>query len=241
MTETILIVDDEPDIVRALDYSLRREGFHTRLAYDGRTALQLAQGDPRPALVLLDLTLPDISGGEVCRRLRAEAATRDLPVVMLTARGEELDRVLGFEAGADDYVVKPYSTRELVLRLRAVLRRGRSPSDDAAATLAPLEHGALRIDRQGHRVVVGERELHLTAIEFRLLVTLIERAGRVQSREQLLADVWNYAPDVTTRTVDTHVKRLRQKLEDAAPLVESVRGVGYCVRATAQGAPDKAP
>ncbi len=148
MTETILIVDDEPDIVRALDYSLRREGFHTRLAYDGRTALQLAQGAPRPARVLLDPTLPDSAGGEVRRRLRAEAATRDLPVVMLTARGEELDRVLGFEAGADDYVVKPYSTRELVLRLRAVLRRGRSPSDDAAATLAPLEHGALRIDRR---------------------------------------------------------------------------------------------
>ncbi len=240
MAEAILIVDDEPDIVRALDYSLRREGFHTRLAFDGRTALQLAQSDPRPALVLLDLTLPDIAGGEVCRRLRADPATRDLPVVMLTARGEELDRVLGFESGADDYVVKPYSARELVLRLRAVLRRGRPASEDTAAALAPLEHGALRIDRQGHRVTVGERELHLTALEFRLLATLVERAGRVQSREQLLADVWNYAPDVTTRTVDTHVKRLRQKLEEAAPMVESVRGVGYCVRGGSQDAADKA-
>jgi len=230
MASLILIVDDEPDLVRALDYSLRREGYRTRLATTGTAALAGALEQPQPDLVLLDLMLPDISGTEVCRRLRAAESTRSLPIVMLTAKGEEIDRVVGFEVGADDYVVKPYSVRELTLRLRAVLRRNQPPAEPAAAPEPQGVHGVLRVDAVGHRVFVAGDETRLTALEFRLLMTLLERKGRVQSREQLLVDVWGYAPEVTTRTVDTHVKRLRAKLGAAGAYVETVRGVGYCIR-----------
>ena len=230
MAPLILIVDDEPDLVRALDYSLRREGYQTRLAMTGTAALAGALEQPQPDLVLLDLMLPDISGTEVCRRLRATESTRTLPIVMLTAKGEEIDRVVGFEVGADDYVVKPYSVRELTLRLRAVLRRNQPVGDAPAASEATGGHGLLRVDAVGHRVFVASEEAKLTALEFRLLMTLLERKGRVQSREQLLVDVWGYAPEVTTRTVDTHIKRLRAKLGDAGTYVETVRGVGYCIR-----------
>lgn len=230
MGSLILIVDDEQDLVRTLDYNLRREGFETRTAYTGRAALTEAARHPVPDLVLLDLMLPDMSGTEVCRRLRADEATRDTLVVMVTAKGEEIDRVVGFEVGADDYVVKPYSVRELMLRVRAILRR-RAPDD--ASTSHPTNsilHGCMQVDPGGHAVLVNGEQARLTALEFRLLLTLLQRRGQVQSRETLLSDVWGYAPEVTTRTVDTHVKRLRAKLGDAGAYVETIRGVGYCIR-----------
>jgi two-component system phosphate regulon response regulator PhoB len=170
--------------------------------------------------------LPDMSGTEVCRRLRAEDASREIPVIMLTAKGEEVDRIVGFEVGADDYVVKPFSVRELLLRVRAVLRRSHSPKTEDGS----LAFGALRLDRDSHRVWVDGQEIALTALEFKLLDTFLSRRGRVQSREALLSDVWGIEADVTTRTVDTHVKRLREKLGPAGRYIETLRGVGYRFR-----------
>ena len=225
MSSLLLIVDDEPDLLDTLDYSLRKEGYRTRTAATGRSALDAAAQET-PDLVILDLMLPDLSGTEVCRRLRAAAATREVPILMLTARGEEIDRVVGFEVGADDYVVKPFSTRELALRVAAILRRGRGPD----APEAVITFGLLRLDRDRHQVWVEDRPIEPTALEFELLATLLERKGRVQSREVLLADVWGTDISVTTRTVDTHVKRLREKLGVAGVYIETVRGVGYRLR-----------
>jgi two-component system phosphate regulon response regulator PhoB len=225
MPDLVLIVEDERDLLTALDYNLRREGYRTRTASNGREALALAAGPETPDLVLLDLMLPDLPGTEVCRQLRAHEATRRTPIVMLTAKTDEVDRVVGFEVGADDYVAKPFSVRELMLRVRAVLRRARpDPSDEPVGL---VEHGRLRLDVPAHRAFVDGEEIVLTALEFRLLRTLLERRGRVQSRETLLIDVWGMSPEVTTRTVDTHVKRLRQKLGAAGAYVETLRGVGY--------------
>jgi two-component system phosphate regulon response regulator PhoB len=173
-------------------------------------------------VIILDLMLPDVSGKEVCRRLRAEAATRSVPIVMLTARGEEGDRVAGFEVGADDYVTKPFSPRELVLRVRAILRRAR-----VTPTNPVLRVGLLAVDTVSHRAWVGDAELALTALEFKLLLQFVARPGRMQSREQLLADVWGITSPVETRTVDTHVMRLRDKLGPARDAIETVRGAGY--------------
>jgi two-component system, OmpR family, phosphate regulon response regulator PhoB len=218
----VLIVDDERDLLALLDFNLRQAGFETLLATTGEEAL--AQVRRRvPDLVLLDLMLPDLPGTEVCRRLKAADRTRRVPVVMLTAKGEEVDRVVGFELGADDYVVKPFSVRELVLRVQAVLRRAGAPPPETP----PERVGPLRLDVAAHRAFVDEAEIPLTALEFRLLATFMARAGRVQSREQLLADVWEMSPELETRTVDTHVKRLREKLGPARELLETVRGVGY--------------
>lgn len=225
MASLILIVEDEQDLVRTLEYNLRREGYQTRAALTGAAALEMARAQPYPDLVLLDLMLPDISGNDVCRQLKAEDATRDIPVIMVTAKGEEIDRVVGFEVGADDYVVKPFSVRELLLRVRAVLRRA-SPSEPPADKDETL-FGLLRIDRAGHRCWVGDTEIIPTALEFKLLTTLHDRRGRVQTRDMLLADVWGIEAEVTTRTVDTHVKRLRQKLGQAGRYIETLRGVGY--------------
>jgi two-component system phosphate regulon response regulator PhoB len=231
-TGRILVVDDEEDLLELLGLTLRREGFETALAASGREALELARAE-RPSLVILDLMLPDLSGFEVCRRLRADESTADVPVIMLSAKGEEIDRVVGFEVGADDYVVKSsFSARELVLRVRAVLRRREVARDaqreaEPDSTSARLQFGALTIDQEGHRAFVGGDEVPLTATEFKLLVTLATRVGRVQTRGRLLQDVWDMPPDLNTRTVDTHVKRLREKLGDAAPRLETVRGVGY--------------
>ena len=220
----ILVVEDESDIRQILAYNLGQAGHEVFTADRGAAALNLAQKE-RPDLVLLDLMLPDISGLEICRQLKTDPALREVPVMMLTARSEEIDRVVGFELGADDYVVKPYSLRELLLRVDAVLRR---------TTPGPTggEHGMmvfakLRVDRDAHRVWVDEEEVTLTVLELRLLSTLLERRGRVQSRPALLDDVWGMSGEVTTRTVDTHVKRLREKLGSAGPYIETVRGVGY--------------
>lgn len=223
MSGTILIVEDEPDLQRTLEYTLQREGYQTRTASNGKAALEHLSADPPPDLVLLDLMLPDLSGTEICRRLRAQERTRATPVIMITARADEIDRVVGFEVGADDYVTKPFSVRELMLRVRAILRRAQAEPSDAA----PQSFGRLRVDEDAHRVWVDEVEVKLTALEFRLLATFMSRRGRVQTRELLLSDVWGISADVTTRTVDTHVKRLREKLGEAGEYVETVRGVGY--------------
>lgn len=218
----LLIVEDEADIRDLLAYNLRAAGHEVIESDSGLDALAQARR-AMPDLILLDLMLPDLSGTEVCRKLKSDPATADIRVVMLTARAEEIDRVVGFELGADDYVVKPFSVRELILRVSAVLRRGETSTEEKNSIGA----GILQVDRSRHRVTVADEDVSLTALEFRLLWTLLERKGRVQSRERLLEDVWDMSPDVTTRTVDTHVKRLREKLGEAGSYVETVRGVGY--------------
>jgi two-component system, OmpR family, phosphate regulon response regulator PhoB len=226
MSSLILLVEDERDLLTTIEYTLEREGYQVRSAETGQDAIRRALERPHPDLVVLDLMLPDMSGTEVCRTLRQNDATRHVPVLMLTAKGEEIDRVVGFEVGADDYVVKPFSVRELALRIRAILRRT-TMAEDAEPV---LEFGVLRIDPSAHRTWVGNDEVTLTALEFKLLTTLIQRRGRVQTRDVLLSDVWGFAADVTTRTVDTHVKRLRQKIGDAGAYIETLRGVGYRFR-----------
>jgi two-component system phosphate regulon response regulator PhoB len=223
LAELILIADDEKDLVKTLEYNLQREGYQTRSALDGQTALKKAALEPVPDLILLDLMLPDISGIEVCRRLRQADATMGVPVLMLTAKGEEIDRVVGFEVGADDYVVKPFSVRELLLRIKAILRRVHADGGETE----PMIFGPIRLDPAAHQAWVDREEIRLTALEFRLLKTLMDRRGRVQSRDALLSDVWGIDADVTTRTVDTHVKRLREKLGPAGRYIETLRGVGY--------------
>jgi two-component system phosphate regulon response regulator PhoB len=219
---SVLLVDDERDLLSLLDFNLRASGFETLLATTGEQAL--AQLRRRvPDLVLLDVMLPDVSGTEVCRQIKSDPRTRHVPVVMLTAKGDEVDRVVGFELGADDYVTKPFSVRELVLRLKAVLRRsGARPSERPPESVGPI-----RVDVDAHRAYVDGAEVVLTPLEFKLLTTLMSRLGRVQSREQLLENVWEMSSEVETRTVDTHVKRLREKLGSGRDLLETVRGIGY--------------
>jgi len=219
----ILVVEDEPDIQEVLDYNLKRDGHEVTLTSTAKEGLRLAR-DRRPDLVLLDLMLPDGSGTELCKTLRQDSAMRGIRVMMLTAKGEEIDRVLGFELGADDYIVKPFSVRELLLRVQSVLRRAGSEETGGGEM---LQFGMLRVDRAAHRVWVSGHEVELTALEFKLLLTLHDRRNRVQTRDALLSDVWKIDADVTTRTVDTHVKRLREKLGDAGIYIQTVRGVGY--------------
>ena len=221
----ILVVEDERDLRQVLAYNLRDAGHDVSLAAEGNKGLELAAEQP-PDLVLLDLMLPDMSGLEVCRALKADPLTRHIPVVMLTARGEEIDRVVGFELGADDYVVKPFSVRELLLRLRAVLRRGALPAEERQEEPQQWRFGRLAIDAGAHRVWVDDAEVPLTPLEFKLLCTLYERRNRVQSRGVLLDDVWGASQENMTRTIDTHVKRLREKLGPVGVYVETVRGLG---------------
>jgi two-component system phosphate regulon response regulator PhoB len=219
---SVLVVDDERDLLSLLDFNLRAAGFETVLAATGEEAIS-ALARRVPDLVVLDLMLPGISGTDLCRRIKADERMRDVPVVMLTAKGDEIDRVVGFELGADDYVTKPFSVRELILRLRAVLRRtGARPQDGAPEPVGPI-----RVDVKAHRCFVDGEEVELTPLEFRLLTTFMARLGRVQSRERLLRDVWEMSSALETRTVDTHVKRLREKLGSGRDLLETVRGVGY--------------
>jgi two-component system phosphate regulon response regulator PhoB len=219
----VLIVEDEPDLVRLLEYNFQNAGFEVRSLQRAMDAVRVATAEP-PDLVLLDLMLPDGSGTDVCRTLKAGATTKHIPIIMVTARGEEIDRVVGFELGADDYVVKPFSVRELILRVKAILRRSDSEAPPAEDTVT---FGCLRIDRTAHRVYVNDVEVMLTALEFRLLSTLVDRKNRVQSRDTLLADVWGLQLHVETRTVDTHIKRLREKIGAAGEYIHTVRGVGY--------------
>lgn len=226
----ILVVDDEDDIRNLLLLHLQREGYAAVAASNGLDALDMVHR-LTPSLVILDLMLPGLTGTEVCRRLKSDPATRELPVIMLSARGEEIDRVVGFEVGADDYVTKPFSARELLLRVRAVLRRA-PVADEAPDGMRTFTgpKAVLRIDEAGHHVYVRDEEVPLTATEFKLLITLASRADRVQTRGQLLEHVWGMPPDLNTRTVDTHMKRLREKLVDASAHIETVRGVGYRFR-----------
>jgi two-component system phosphate regulon response regulator PhoB len=227
MMQRVVVVEDEKDLMKLVAYNLRQAGYAVEPVLTGEEALE-AVARARPDLMILDLMLPGISGLEVCRRLKSEPETREVPVLILTARGHEMDRIAGFELGADDYVTKPFSVRELVLRVSAILRRSEGRPD---AGSAPLAVGSIRIDRTAHRVTVEGKEILLTPIEFKLLVTLLSRRGRLQSRETLLRDVWDLPSDVATRTVDAHMKRLREKLGTAGEVIETVRGFGYRCRA----------
>jgi two-component system phosphate regulon response regulator PhoB len=218
----ILVIEDEPDIRQVLDYNLRLAGHDVIAAARGQDGLRLAR-EQHPDLVLLDLMLPDIPGTDVCRAIKDDLSMRGTPVIMVTAKGEEIDRVVGFELGADDYVTKPFSVRELVLRIRATLRRNEGKPPESSV----VDFGSLRIDRDAHRIWVLEEEIELTALEFKLLVTLYDRRNRVQSRGALLDHVWGMDTKIATRTVDAHVKRLREKIGAARDYIETVRGVGY--------------
>jgi two-component system phosphate regulon response regulator PhoB len=217
----ILVVEDEQDLGSLLEYNLQAEGHQTDLARSGAAAISRYRIQ-RPDLVLLDLMLPDIPGSEVARLIR-EGDQRRVPIIIVTAKGEESDRVKGLELGADDYVVKPFSVKELVLRVRIVLRR---PEDPGSSTTV-LTSGRIALDPERHQVRVDGEVVGLTALEFRLLKTFLERPGRVQTRDTLLSDVWGIEADITTRTVDTHIKRLREKLGPAGDAIETIRGVGY--------------
>jgi two-component system phosphate regulon response regulator PhoB len=218
----ILVIEDEKDLQKVLEFNLQQAGHEVLTAGQGKDGLKLAR-ERDPDLVLLDLMLPDMAGTEICKALKKDPETTGIAILILTAKGEELDRVVGFELGADDYVVKPFSVRELLLRVDAILRRGVSEQTGQP----PIVFGCLRVDREAHRVWIDDKEVELTAIEFKLLVTLHDRKNRVQSRTVLLNDVWGIEADITTRTVDTHVKRLREKIGAAGDYIETVRGVGY--------------
>ncbi len=227
----VLVVDDEPDITALVAYHLAKAGYRVSTAATGPEALKAAR-EERPDIVILDLMLPGVSGYDVLADLRRREETRDVGVILLTSRREEADRIRGLSLGADDYLTKPFSPQELSLRVQAVLRRLGSPAVSAGSTLAA---GPISIDRSAHRVTVGGQELTLTATEYKLLLTLIERRGRVQTRPQLLETVWEAQPDIQTRTVDMHVQRLRTKLGEAGKLIETVRGFGYRFRSTERG------
>ncbi len=223
--EKILIVEDDQHIAKLVKYNLQKAGFDCTHVVTGEAALEILDRQDIH-LILLDLMLPKMDGLEVCREIRSQKSLINIPVIMLTAKGEEVDRVVGFEVGADDYMVKPFSPRELVLRIKAILKRGR-PSMGNVKEKEILESGGLKIDIPRHKVTVNGKEIKLTAMEFKLLLTLMRRKGRLQSRDQLLNDVWELETDVTTRTIDTHIKRLRQKLGPFGDLVETIRGHGY--------------
>lgn len=221
----ILVVDDEPDAVELLEHNLRSQGYAVSTAADGFEALQKA-ATTIPDLIILDLMMPELDGLEVCKRLRGDPNTARVNILMLTARTTEIDRVLGFELGADDYVVKPFSLRELMLRVKSLLGRERHTDHEAKQ----IQIGELLIDIEGHTAVVDGSPINLTVKEFALVSILARRRGRVQTRETLLRDVWHYDQVIDTRTVDTHIRRLREKLGSAARHIDTVRGVGYRFR-----------
>ncbi len=231
MTHRILVVDDEPDITALVAYHLAKAGYRVSTAANGTDALKSAT-EQRPDVVVLDLMLPGLSGLDVLQALRKQADTRDVGVIMLTARREEADRIRGLSLGADDYLTKPFSPNELTLRVAAIIRRLAAPSVSGGSQLVA---GSITVDRSAHQVTVAGQELPLTATEYKLLLTLLERRGRVQTRPQLLEIVWDAQPDIQTRTVDMHVQRLRTKLGDAGDQIETVRGFGYRFKS-----PDKA-
>lgn len=222
MKQKILVVDDEPEAVELLEFNLKQAGYEVTTAADGEEALKKAKAT-QPALMVLDLMLPELDGLEVCKLLRRDQTTARIPILMLTAKAAEIDRVLGLELGADDYVTKPFSPRELVLRVKKILERGKQKTE----TRDTMHFGDLLIEVPKHLASWKGKAFELTAKEFKLLTVLAQRAGRVQSRDALLRDVWEYDSLIDTRTVDTHMRRLREKLGPAAKYLDTVRGVGY--------------
>ena len=222
MKPRILVVDDEPETVELIEFNLKQSGYTVSTAADGADALKKARSQP-PDLIVLDVMLPEMDGFEICKTLRLDPSTTKVPIIMLTAKAAEIDRVLGLELGADDYLTKPFSTRELLLRIKKILDRGQF--SEQAENL--LRFGDLAIDTPRHVASWREKPFDLTATEFKLLTVLAQRAGRVQSRDQLLRDVWEYDSLIDTRTVDTHMRRLREKLGPASKHLDTVRGVGY--------------
>jgi two-component system phosphate regulon response regulator PhoB len=225
MAHCVLIIEDEPDIRKTIDYNLSKESFKVVQAES------IAQGEKAMAankidVIILDLMLPDGSGLTLCRDIKSDAKTKHIPIIILTAKTEEVDRVVGFELGADDYVTKPFSVRELILRVKAILKRSVDSPQQENDT-SDMEVGDLRLNLDAHQAFVRDEEIALTALEFRLLKHLLDRRGRVQTRDHLLEEVWGYSSDVTTRTVDTHIKRLREKLLGAGDCIQTIRGVGY--------------
>jgi|TARA_X000001036_G_scaffold392380_1_gene391190 two-component system phosphate regulon response regulator PhoB len=219
----ILIVEDEPDIRKNLKYNISREGFDVITAGSLSESEEIVNSNSI-SLIILDLMLPDGSGLDLCKKFKSNSKTESIPIIILTAKDDEVDRVVGFELGADDYVTKPFSVRELILRIKAVLKRGQTKKE---VVEVERQFGDLSMDIESHEVYVNNDEIDLTALEFRLLRHLVDRRGRVQSRDQLLSDVWGYSAEITTRTVDTHIKRLREKLGPMGKYVQTIRGVGY--------------
>ena len=222
MSSPILIVDDEPDTLELIEFNLKAAGFRCLTAGDGTEALRKAR-EFHPQLIILDLMIPEIDGLEVCKLLRRDVNTASIPIIMLTAKASEIDRVLGLELGANDYLTKPFSPRELVLRIKNLLKKDPTESEQGDT----LRVGELVVDIPRHLVTVNRKPVELTATEFKLLTTLMKRRNRVQTREQLLQDVWDYDNIIDTRTVDTHMRRLREKLGRASKYLDTVRGVGY--------------
>ena len=223
MSHKILIIEDEPDIRKTLEYNISREGYKVVCASSlSKGKEQINSSDF--SLILLDLMLPDGSGLDLCREIKSDKDKSSTPIIILTAKDDEVDKVVGFELGADDYVTKPFSVRELILRIKAVLKRGTEKKETLEVQ---RQFGELTMDIDSHEVFVNNEQIILTALEFRLLRQLVDRRGRVQSRDQLLSDVWGYSSEVTTRTVDTHIKRLREKLGTMGKYVQTIRGVGY--------------
>ena len=220
----ILIIEDEPDIRKNLEYNLSREGFNVSSVSSLKDGFKSLDSNIY-SLILLDLMLPDGSGLDLCKKIKSNSHLEAIPIIILTAKDDEVDKVVGFELGADDYVTKPFSVRELILRIKAVLKRGQKDSKEIVEV--ERQFGDLRIDVESHEVHVDSNPIELTALEFRLLNELVDKRGRVQSRDQLLSEVWGYNAEVTTRTVDTHIKRLREKLGPMGKYVQTIRGVGY--------------
>ena len=223
--ESILVVEDEKDIVDLIKYHLEQSGFFVITALDGPSGLERAKKE-NPSLIILDLMLPEMDGKDICRALKSNASTQSIPILMLTARAEEVDRIVGFELGADDYVTKPFSPKELVLRVKAILRRKEVPQEGEKI----IQIGDLFIDIDRHHVSIRKNPIRLTSTEFKLLVELASKRGRVQTRERLLDKVWGYTYEGYARTVDTHVRRLREKMGSLGDLIETIRGVGYRFR-----------
>ena len=222
MGHNVFIVEDEPDLRDTLKYNLENEGFSVKAFSNGEDFLSSVDKN-KPSLVILDLMLPGISGLDVCRELRSNGNYDGIGIIMLTAKSEEIDRIVGFELGADDYVTKPFSVRELILRVKVILKK----RTDDGVNEQLLEFGPILMNLDAHEVSINEKVVNLTALEFKLLKHLLKRKGRVQTRDQLLGDVWGYSSEVTTRTVDTHIKRLREKLGKPGDLIQTIRGVGY--------------
>ena len=222
MSIKIFIIEDEPDIRDTLVYNFEKEGFNVNSDGSGLKGLKKIHSF-KPDILVLDLMLPDISGLEICKKIKADESLKNLSIIMLTAKGDEVDRIVGFELGADDYVTKPFSIRELILRVKVLQKK----NDTSTQSDRFIEIGLISIDLDAHSVSVDDKQITLTALEFRLLKHLVQRRGRVQTRDQLLGDVWGYSSEVTTRTVDTHIKRLREKLGAECNYVQTIRGVGY--------------